>query len=121
MSLDRIAAFLDEEEVTDQVSTLKRNGSGQDILDGEDSAGLGISNASFKWNEVEENKNDPKRAANEGSTDSDSVLSSTSEANGHRFELRDIDVQFPEGELTLITGPTASGKTALLVSMLQVH
>ena len=33
----------------------------------------------------------------------------------HRFELRDINVRFPEGQLSLITGPTASGKTALLV------
>ena len=29
--------------------------------------------------------------------------------------MRDIDVRFPEGELTVIVGPTASGKTALLV------
>lgn len=34
----------------------------------------------------------------------------------HRFELKDISVRFPEGELSVITGPTASGKTALLVS-----
>ena len=32
-----------------------------------------------------------------------------------RFELRDIDVRFPEGELTVIVVPTVSGKTALLV------
>lgn len=32
-----------------------------------------------------------------------------------RFELTDITVMFPESELSLITGPTASGKTALLV------
>ena len=32
----------------------------------------------------------------------------------HKFELRDIIVWFPEGQLSAITGPTASGKTALL-------
>jgi hypothetical protein len=32
-----------------------------------------------------------------------------------RFELRDINIVFPEGKLSVITGPTASGKTALLV------
>jgi ABC-type multidrug transport system fused ATPase/permease subunit len=32
-----------------------------------------------------------------------------------RFELKDITVKFPEGQLTVVTGPTASGKTALLV------
>ena len=32
------------------------------------------------------------------------------------FELRDISVVFPDGALTVVTGPTASGKTAILVS-----
>ena len=31
------------------------------------------------------------------------------------FRLRDVSVLFPEGALTVVTGPTASGKTALLV------
>jgi hypothetical protein len=33
----------------------------------------------------------------------------------HRFELRDIDIRFPDGEISEVTGLTASGKTALLV------
>ena len=48
------------------------------------------------------------------------TASSIGEANDHRFELRDITVMFPEGELTVVTGPTASGKTALLVCLLNV-
>ncbi|KAF8133513.1 P-loop containing nucleoside triphosphate hydrolase protein, partial [Mycena galopus ATCC 62051] len=36
----------------------------------------------------------------------------------NRFELRDISVLFPEGKLSIITGPTASGKTALLMALL---
>lgn len=39
------------------------------------------------------------------------------ENSDHRFELRDLNVRFPEGELSLITGPTASGKTGLLVRL----
>lgn len=35
-----------------------------------------------------------------------------------RFELRDINVIFPSGQLSLVTGPTASGKTALLRALL---
>ena len=35
--------------------------------------------------------------------------------NHTEFELKDISVKFPEGKLTIVTGPTASGKTALLV------
>lgn len=45
--------------------------------------------------------------------DADSAMSA--ENVDHRFELRDINVRFPEGQLSVITGPTASGKTALLV------
>ncbi|EEB99705.1 hypothetical protein MPER_00560, partial [Moniliophthora perniciosa FA553] len=32
---------------------------------------------------------------------------SNGESGDHRFELRDISVLFPEGELTVVTGPTA--------------
>ena len=30
-----------------------------------------------------------------------------------RFELTDVSIIFPDGELTVITVPTASGKSAL--------
>ena len=43
-----------------------------------------------------------------------------SEASNHRFELRDINIVFPERQLTVVTGPTASGKTALLVRIGEV-
>lgn len=55
-------------------------------------------------------------AAEEGREDAESRDQEESVSEDHRFELRDIDVLFPEGELTVVTGPTASGKTALLVS-----
>ena len=34
------------------------------------------------------------------------------------FVLRDIDVQFPVGELTVIGGPTGAGKSSLLLGLL---
>jgi energy-coupling factor transporter ATP-binding protein EcfA2 len=46
---------------------------------------------------------------------SDAGSSLLAENMDHRFELRDLNVRFPESKLSLITGPTASGKTALLV------
>lgn len=49
-------------------------------------------------------------ASADASTDADAE-----NAKERRFELRDINVVFPEGKMTVITGPTASGKTALLV------
>lgn len=58
-------------------------------------------------------------SSNDGSTAIGDSTSETSTAllssTDHRFELRDVSIMFPEGELSVITGPTASGKTALLV------
>ena len=134
VALKRIAVYLEEEEVTDQVSTLKKDYS-QPRLPGAEDDDLGLENATLKWNEVAEDvdKDTDKRKSNSGppteSSDADetgtAVGDSSSErgtesvegnGNGERvFELRDISVRFPPGELTVVTGPTASGKTALLV------
>lgn len=123
VSMDRIAVYLDEDEVTDQVSTLKksRNTPADSANDDE---GLGIEKGTFRWNKVEEEvakdaTSDGKKsrvssedtiAVSENGSDSDS------ESTDHKFELKDISVKFPDGQLTCVTGPTASGKTALLVS-----
>ncbi|KAF8890914.1 multidrug resistance-associated ABC transporter [Infundibulicybe gibba] len=128
VALKRIAVYLDEDEVTDQVSSLKVDRTTPHLPGGSDEEGLGLANASFKWNEVEEAKADdqgkdkdktPSRPLSTLSIDSATDVSSpTDETPDHRFELRDISVMFPEGELSVITGPTASGKTALLMAML---
>jgi excinuclease UvrABC ATPase subunit len=110
------------------VSSLKRShfvasAGGDDIT-----KGLGIENGTFKWNEVEqEDDNTAKTTESVSSASTDNIMQETddetertsisaSESSEHRFELRDINVMFPERQLTVITGPTASGKTALLVS-----
>ena len=123
VTLKRIAVYLDEEEVTDQVSSLKKDYS-EPFLFGDDE-GLGLECATLKWNEVVEvmEKRDQTESsssstlslgADEASTavDADSI----DELGDRVFELRNVTIRFPEGELTVITGPTASGKTALLVS-----
>jgi ABC-type multidrug transport system fused ATPase/permease subunit len=38
--------------------------------------------------------------------------------NERQFKLKDINVYFPPGQLSVVTGPTASGKTALLRALL---
>ncbi|OCH88899.1 multidrug resistance-associated ABC transporter [Obba rivulosa] len=122
VAIQRISTYLDEDEVDEQVSSLKRGRVPPD--DGE--AGLGIVNGTFKWNEVEEPKDDQKGTARDagatGATDDAETevddASRVGEAEDHRFELRNISVMFPEGELTVVTGPTASGKTALLMALL---
>ncbi|KAJ7256243.1 hypothetical protein C8J57DRAFT_1235627 [Mycena rebaudengoi] len=103
VSLNRIALYLDEDEVSEQVSSLKKDLSGSAPF-GTEEARLGFENASFKWNEVENPRNTPDTI--------DSPPGCGSEAG--KFQLRDLSIIFPEGELTVVTGPTASGKTALL-------
>ncbi|KAG7443764.1 multidrug resistance-associated ABC transporter [Guyanagaster necrorhizus] len=123
VALKRIEVYLQEEEVTDQVSSLKKDLS-EPLLLGPDEDGLGLENASLKWNEVEKPKEDEPGNHNKlsaaSSTESAESLAETIEGEpvDHKFELRDISVLFPEGELSIITGPTASGKTALLIAVL---
>ena len=128
VALDRIATYLDEDEVDEQVSSLKRSHFGASAGDDDATKSLGIENGTFKWNEVEEKGDDsaktPKNVISiptndvvQGANDETERGSITpSEASNHRFELRDVNVVFPERQLSVVTGPTASGKTALLVS-----
>ncbi|KAL0952989.1 hypothetical protein HGRIS_007200 [Hohenbuehelia grisea] len=139
VALNRIATYLDEEEVTEQVSSLKKARSQPHDIDNDDGEGLGLAKASFKWNEVEERGKDSDgtakagdRAASESSeissndetetvvaqSDTASLTPSVTSIQDHRFELKDLSVVFPEGQLSLVTGPTASGKTALLMAIL---
>ena len=115
--------YLDEEEVTDEVSSLKKDYS-EPFLPGAHDEGLGLENASFKWNEVTEPADSKGKNANgtsapaspTGSSDeTDTVVDdgasvhSASEVADRKFELKDLNIKFPEGELTVVTGPTASG------------
>lgn len=110
VALDRIATYLDEEEVDDQVSTLK----GHSATPNDGEVGLGIVDGSFRWN-ASSVRGD--RATAIGVTTTDDTSSSTPTGHGH-FELTNINIRFPESKLTVISGPTASGKTALLMALL---
>jgi hypothetical protein len=94
VALSRISTFLDEDEVSDDVSALKTATAFEADDDAELSAGLAIQNGSFKWNEVEA-KTGP------------SAATPNPTPNEPQFELRDISVSFPEGKLTCVVGPTA--------------
>ncbi|KAI0003794.1 ABC transporter type 1, transmembrane domain-containing protein [Russula compacta] len=129
VALDRIATYLDEDEVDEQVSSLK--GSQFRALAGDDdiTKGLGIENGTFKWNEVEQKNSDaaktaksvvstPENAEQATNDETERASVTASEADEYRFELKEINIMFPERRLTLVTGPTASGKTALLMALL---
>ncbi|KAJ7590252.1 multidrug resistance-associated ABC transporter [Mycena floridula] len=107
VSLKRIELYLNEEEVAPEVSSLKTDLAAQVRTN---QRGIGLVNATLKWNEVDETKDEAKKTNASGSQ--------SDIAGDRKFELRDISVVFPEGELSIITGPTASGKTALLMALL---
>ncbi|KAJ6542780.1 multidrug resistance-associated ABC transporter [Mycena capillaripes] len=126
VALDRIAVFLAEDDVTDQVSSLKQDLSAPTNIATEDE-GLGLENASLRWNKVEEAQTTEQSKAPDSTPPSASpsiadvstiVNDSDFAAEDHRFELKDISVLFPENKLSVITGPTASGKTALLMALM---
>ena len=131
VSLKRIEKFLDEDEVDGQVSSLKED---TDIGPARKELGpevFGLKNASFKWNAIKEEDEKAKDKKDKNGkktgpqadleaalqTSLTEALPETANADERVFELRDINVIFPEG-LTVVTGPTASGKTALLVRFL---
>lgn len=120
MALGRISTFLAEDEVTDQVSSLKQQGAIVRTISVEDQR-LGIERASFKWNEVEEEQENkdgdaPLSKSHKkvyfSDTESEPVPGDSVSINNEdsdqerRFELRDVSIVFPDGQLTVITGPS---------------
>ena len=106
VALDRIQGYIDEDEVDEQVSSLKENSQEHSSKEG-----LGIIKGSFKWNEVEEKDDKDKgKVANSSASNSESDTASTlaDAALERRFELRDISVIFPGGQLTVVTGVVCS-------------
>ncbi|CAE6434018.1 unnamed protein product [Rhizoctonia solani] len=131
VSVQRIEAYLSEEEVPEHVSSLKRP---SPTSYGPAETRLGCKNATFRWPIIStadpkthqppqsppqsrwtklltglglRKKLAPTEAREETITDEDQP-----------FTLRDISVVFPEGVLSLVCGPTGSGKSSLLSAML---
>ncbi|KAJ7069893.1 hypothetical protein C8F01DRAFT_1114453 [Mycena amicta] len=120
VALNRIAVYLEEEEVSAQVSSLKQDLS-VPLLDGAEDEGLGLENAYLRWNELPEENGHPQKDSPPSSLDGSTTAlgdDNQSDVELNKFELRDVSVVFPEGQLSVITGPTASGKTALLMALL---
>ena len=94
VSMKRIQDFLKEDEVSDWASTLSVPipNSSREIDDK-----VGFSEASFEWQDSS---------------------SSTATPTPTRFQLGPLDVTFPTGKLTIVSGATGSGKSALLAALL---
>lgn len=94
--------------MNEQVSSLKKG----HVPPSEDAeGGFGIIHSTFIWNATK------GRADSRESADQSSNFHRDN-ADDRQFQLQDIDVMFPEGQLSVVTGPTASGKTALLMALL---
>lgn len=88
--MQRIEAFLSEDEVPDWASTLSCSSSNTPAT----TEGLGFHQAIFQWDGNPE------------------------DFSSSRFQLGPLDLTFPSRGLTLVRGPTGSGKTALLSALL---
>ncbi len=89
VSLQRINAFLREDEIPAWASTL-----GGSKCEESEIARLGFEDAVFQWGSPA--KGVPQR----------------------RFSLGPLNIDFPIGKLSLVTGATGSGKSALLAALL---
>ncbi len=110
VSLKRMDDFLDEDEVEDWVSSLKAP-----QVPPEEAADtkIGFEHASFRWNTGVNAK--AEEANKTAMTNGDGNVASIPPP---AFELSDLDVIFPTGKLSVISGPTGSGKSAMLAALL---
>ena len=92
--MQRIQDFLKEDEVPDWASTLSiPMTKSLHLMDNE----VGFSEASFEWH---------------------GPSSSTAAPSPTRFQLGPLNVVFPTGKLSIVSGATGSGKSALLNALL---
>ncbi|KAF9182238.1 hypothetical protein BGZ51_004856 [Haplosporangium sp. Z 767] len=103
VSLGRIAEYLDEPNIKDVFVN------GQKLTTG--TPEIGMKDLSAQWWTSE--------SAKTPGTDADgAVVQEPRTEDTDQFILRNINVSFPVGELSVVCGPTGSGKTSLLLAML---
>ncbi|CAE7143619.1 unnamed protein product [Rhizoctonia solani] len=129
VSLQRIEKYLSEEEVPDYISSLKRP---PPTSLAPTETRLGCNNATFRWptisttdQKVEAPKAQPSRWAKfltllrlRQTVNLLKAPEPSSPEADQPFTLADISVIFPEGVLSLVYGPTGSGKSSFLSAIL---
>ncbi|ORX41111.1 hypothetical protein BD324DRAFT_613230 [Kockovaella imperatae] len=116
VSVKRIQEFLEEDEVPEWVSSLKRSPYARST----DATKIGFVNATLKWNSGTQKQEaaSKDKSKKKGQSPLPSQEESTANGDNEVFHLSNLNVNFPIGKLTCITGPTGSGKTAILVALL---
>lgn len=130
VSMQRIEAYLKEDEVEDWASSIKAKGpvAATGSTDGAvDVDEVGFVNAAFRWHS--ESGFDPSiELATDSHSDATLTLlaapdeipaaSSKHEPAQKAFLLGHLNIIFPSGRLSLITGSTGSGKSSMLAALL---
>jgi ABC-type multidrug transport system fused ATPase/permease subunit len=94
VSLDRVDKYLNEEE-TGKYDQLRDSSADRPSQ-------IGLENATLTW----------------GTTTPTPQAASSSDSGADAFRLINVNVNFPVGRLSIIAGPTGSGKTSLLMALL---
>ncbi|OAQ26561.1 hypothetical protein K457DRAFT_34568 [Linnemannia elongata AG-77] len=130
VSLKRIGDFLDEEELIKDTTVTKVDGKAP--VHASSHPTIGFVNASYSWPNKEQEKVPAKAAVKKDSwiqkikakfskdtpKPAEPEVVAEPEAVQERFQLKNISADFPVGELSVIVGPTGSGKSALLLALL---
>jgi len=132
VSLDRISAYLDEEEIPNHISWISESYPNP-ALNGAFDDRVGCDGATFRWSSSENNKTLHKAVVNtepllmrirnvfkRRSRQSEAHVTmdpgqdpvGAPEQPEDVFELKDVTVFFQRGKLNLISGPTGCGKSS---------
>ncbi|KAH8913704.1 hypothetical protein BT69DRAFT_122530 [Atractiella rhizophila] len=114
-SVTRIETFLKEDEVPTWVSSLADSSKNTKPVEEDKRVGFESATIAYEEDTLEKATADVPAPA-EGEEDAQEVGTPVEEDKG--FRLVDLDVTFPEGKLTLVTGASGSGKTSLLLALL---
>lgn len=98
VSLNRIAEYLEEPNIKNVFENRRKSNNAPEI---------GMKNMNAQWWTTDSAKTTNEENATQVRTE-----------DADQFILRNINVSFPVGELSIICGPTGSGKTSLLMAML---